>query len=333
MGETTVSVIAGFCAGISEVLVGHPFDTIKTKIQTQAVDRVGDKVVYKGPLHCASAIIRREGLAGLYRGILSPLIQNAMGVALLFGAMDWLREHLGASIFAPHRFVLACVLIGTIESVLYCPLEHVKARLQVGTGRRGAAAARRGPIGGVGVGVGVGGGGGGGGGGKNVAELQLAGSLQVMRDILTAKGPLGLYHGWVFQWLKETGRGGSKHAHPEGLHWLHIWPAGSLAGMAYYSVGFPFDTIKTRMQTDSLTHPRYRSFIHAGLQVLHEEGSWRELYRGLSACLLRAIPGSAVQFIMFEIVASVLTAMVTFHSSVKPHMANMEHFVHLEHFV
>lgn len=86
------------------LMAGHPFDTIKTSIQTQSQDRVGEKTLYRGPLHCATTLIGREGFSGLYKGIAAPLVQNALGVALLFGAMDWLREAFGASIFAPHRF-------------------------------------------------------------------------------------------------------------------------------------------------------------------------------------------------------------------------------------
>lgn len=336
MADTRISVVAGFCAGIAEILIGHPFDTIKTRIQTQSQDRVGDKILYRGPLHCAVTIIRREGLAGLYKGLAAPLIQNALGVALLFGAMDWLRGVLGASIFAPHRFVLACFLIGTVESVLYCPFDHIKARLQVG-------AAKRGRRGGVSVNT-----------GKNAAEVHVSNAMQVMREVIAVKGPLGLYYGWIFQWLKETtgnvalfgvydivmlllgepgaGRGGSRHAHPEGLHWMHIWPAGSLAGMAYFAVGYPFDTVKSRLQTDSLTSPRFKGPLHAVMRILQDEGSILELYRGLSVCLIRAIPGSAAQFVVFEVIYSLLSAMATIHQTIGPHMANMDHFTGLDHF-
>lgn len=178
MGDAAIGVFAGFCAGIVEVLVGHPFDTIKTKLQTQDVDRVGDKVLYRGPVHCATATIRREGLGGLYKGIASPLVQNALGVALLFGAMDYMREHMGATIFAPHRFVLACCLIGAIESVIYCPLDHIKTRLQVNHARTRPRTSK--PMAGA---------------GKSVGERHLAGALQAAQEVMRARGPLGLYHG------------------------------------------------------------------------------------------------------------------------------------------
>eukprot|EP00271_Cylindrocystis_brebissonii_P017964 TRINITY_DN4898_c0_g1_i1.p1 TRINITY_DN4898_c0_g1~~TRINITY_DN4898_c0_g1_i1.p1 ORF type:complete len:255 (+),score=44.21 TRINITY_DN4898_c0_g1_i1:456-1220(+) len=254
--------------------------------------------------------------------------------------MDWLRDVLGASIFSPHRFILACFLIGTVESIIYCPFDHVKARLQVGAARRGGGARRtasqkKGDA-------------------ASVAEVHIAGVMQVVREVLAAKGKFGLYYGWIFQWLKETtgnvalfgvydvvllllgepgaGRGGSRHAHPEGLHWLHIWPAGSLAGMAYFSVSYPFDTMKSRLQTDSLSLPRFKGPFHAFIRIWEDEGSLRELYRGLSVCLVRAIPGSAAQFIVFELVYTFLSAMAHVHQKLAPHLGNMEHFANLDHF-
>lgn len=57
--------------------------------------------------------------------------QEALGVALLFGAREWLRNNTGADITRPGAFILACCLIGLLESLIYCPLDHLKARMQV----------------------------------------------------------------------------------------------------------------------------------------------------------------------------------------------------------
>lgn len=52
-------------------------------------------------------------------------------MAMLFGARDWLREHLDATLANPPALVLSCCIIGLAESVLYCPLDLLKARMQV----------------------------------------------------------------------------------------------------------------------------------------------------------------------------------------------------------
>lgn len=60
------------------------------------------------------------------------------------------------------------------------------------------------------------------------------------------------------------------------------------------------DVIKTRMQTDSLTNPRYKGVVHCAQKIVAEEGL-RSMFRGLSPCLLRAFPANAAAFYIFEL--------------------------------
>jgi Mitochondrial carrier protein len=80
--------------------------------------------------------------------------------------------------------------------------------------------------------------------------------------------------------------------------------AGAAAGVAYWSAFYPADTVRSEVQTR----------VHAGaspsfLQVFREvyQGSGvRGLYRGLSTAVIRAIPGNAVCFSVYELVAGTL---------------------------
>lgn len=49
-------------------IVGHPFDTIKVRLQTS------EKTQFKGPLDCLLQTVRNEGLRGLYKGATPPLV-------------------------------------------------------------------------------------------------------------------------------------------------------------------------------------------------------------------------------------------------------------------
>jgi len=62
-----MDIIAGTCGGVAVVLVGHPFDTTKTRMQT-APERF-----YAGSLDCVLKTYRWEGMKGFYAGICSPL--------------------------------------------------------------------------------------------------------------------------------------------------------------------------------------------------------------------------------------------------------------------
>ena len=64
LSESTISVLSGTLGGMAQVLVGHPFDTIKVRLQTKEVKAID----------CLKNTLKLEGLSGFYRGIASPLV-------------------------------------------------------------------------------------------------------------------------------------------------------------------------------------------------------------------------------------------------------------------
>ncbi|KAJ3029835.1 hypothetical protein HDV00_009368 [Rhizophlyctis rosea] len=69
--------IAGTVGGWAQVAAGHPFDTLKVRLQTQ-----GDPPKYKSAMDCFKITLKEEGPMGLYKGASSPL----MGVGIWFNA-------------------------------------------------------------------------------------------------------------------------------------------------------------------------------------------------------------------------------------------------------
>ena len=63
------SFAAGGVGGICAVIVGHPFDLVKVRMQT------AEKGVYSGALDVVRKTIAREGMRrGLYAGVSAPLV-------------------------------------------------------------------------------------------------------------------------------------------------------------------------------------------------------------------------------------------------------------------
>lgn len=60
--------IAGVFSGVTKLVVGHPFDTIKVRLQTTK------NAQFKGPLDCVMQTVRKEGLSGFYKGATPPLV-------------------------------------------------------------------------------------------------------------------------------------------------------------------------------------------------------------------------------------------------------------------
>ena len=74
MTEAVLGGLAGALYGSANVIVGHPFDTIKTKMQAQ-MSYMDYRSSYRSTL---MKVIKNEGLFGLYRGC----GVNAMGVVV-----------------------------------------------------------------------------------------------------------------------------------------------------------------------------------------------------------------------------------------------------------
>jgi solute carrier family 25 carnitine/acylcarnitine transporter 20/29 len=63
------SFVAGGFGGVCAVVVGHPFDLVKVRMQT------AEKGVYTSAIDCLRKSVARDGLRrGLYAGISAPLV-------------------------------------------------------------------------------------------------------------------------------------------------------------------------------------------------------------------------------------------------------------------
>ena len=63
------SLVAGGVGGVCAVLVGHPFDLVKVRMQT------AERGVYTGAVDVVRKTVAREGLRrGLYAGVSAPLV-------------------------------------------------------------------------------------------------------------------------------------------------------------------------------------------------------------------------------------------------------------------
>ncbi|KAF8346419.1 carnitine/acyl carnitine carrier, partial [Amanita rubescens] len=69
----TVDFIAGTLSGIAGLIVGHPFDTIKVRLQSPTI--AGK---YSSTLHAFVSIVHEERLPVLFKGITSPLVRPAL---------------------------------------------------------------------------------------------------------------------------------------------------------------------------------------------------------------------------------------------------------------
>uniref|UniRef100_A0A0N5AM22 Mitoferrin n=1 Tax=Syphacia muris TaxID=451379 RepID=A0A0N5AM22_9BILA len=89
--------------------------------------------------------------------------------------------------------------------------------------------------------------------------------------------------------------------------WVHF-VAGSMAGLAEHCVMFPFDSVKTRLQS-LVTCPEVKcpTAMHCVMSMAKREG-WRRPFRGVNAMIAGAVPAHALYYTVYERFKYMLTS-------------------------
>mgnify|MGYP002787600762 FL=1 len=111
MFEFPKEAVCGLMAGGSQVIVGHPFDTVKVLLQTGK---------YSGVLTC----LRGQTIFSLYNGVLSPLLGVGVCNSVLFHSFASFKDLTGNNV------LLSGALAAVPTALVNCPVELVKIRLQ-----------------------------------------------------------------------------------------------------------------------------------------------------------------------------------------------------------
>jgi solute carrier family 25 carnitine/acylcarnitine transporter 20/29 len=258
------SVAMGTFSGVTCVVVGHPLDTIKVRMQTGAT----------GPI-----------FRGLFRGIVPPLLAvtpSWIGVFLAYGAA---LKVVGSNDLS--SVALAGGISGLAYSVVMCPFELVKVnaqKSQVSTLealRKVWRAAAEGSSGSTSAAAAA--------GGPPRILNGLKGMYRGMgscvgRDV--AQSAVYYYCAESLNrspWMNQTFGDATPLA------------AGACTGLAHSIAEFPFDTVKNRFQTD-LSLRRY-SEVFAELRA---PGVLSSVARALVPALTRAVLAHSVSFVAVQ---------------------------------
>jgi len=279
--------VAGSASGVSLVLAGHAFDTIKVRLQAQ-----GANGRFKGPIHCLVGTLKEEGLKGLYKGATPPMVMTGFINSTMFGLMGmckkyWQKKNPDTPPTIPQ--VMFCgSTTGAMISVIVTPIEGVKARLQVQYALPpGQTPLYKGPI-------------------DCVKKLFRTGGIRA----LYAGWIATIFHrgsNWSYFGAYEAARRFLTPPGSEGkLSPLASLVAGGCAGTAFWLSCYPIDVVKTKMQTAPVdgTSP-YKGYVHCIKTIYRNEG-WRAFFKGLSPCLIRSVPANSAAFFTFEFVYHLL---------------------------
>jgi len=160
-----------------------------------------------------------------------------------------------------------------------------------------------------------------------IDRKSLQGPRSIFLQVLRADGVRGLWLGQTGTFLREAGGAVawfgtkewvSKHlsAHRQGLpasdHRVNVrdlamWEsavAGACAGVAYNVALFPADSVKSALQTEEEMRPKGglapRSTFLGTFRALYKARGLGGLYAGLGVTVARAMPSSAMIFVIYD---------------------------------
>lgn len=262
------------------MLVGHPFDLVKVQHQTNSHGATSQK----GTFATLRDIVRKNGLRGMYVGVMAPLIAVAPIFATSFWGFDvgdkLVRQVFGVSSPGTPLNLMQLALAGGFSAfptaVVMVPAERIKCLLQTQgdqQGVRGGGSTRRHYDGFSDCAT------------QLFRENGLAGlykgtSLTLMRDV-----PGNIVYFGVYELAKRA-----LGENPSAALF-----AGALAGISFWPVVLPMDCLKSRFQTGN-----YDNIGQVYTELMKEEGPGG-FFNGIRPAMIRSAPANAISFMGAEL--------------------------------
>lgn len=254
---------------------------------------------YRGPVDCFRQSFQQDGIRGLYRGISAPLTGAAVENSSLFFSYRIAQKVLQTSVYSPSEplpfsgLLISGAASGAFTSLLLTPVELVKCKMQVPASSAG----------------------------------HKPGPLNIIASIFRHHGLLGFWRGQMGTLIRETGGSAAWFGSYEGVSKLfrkysrsspHLnvtsaggselpplpvyqqMLAGAAAGVNYNFLFYPADTIKSRMQTEEISHRNVQRSFWSIAKALWQQQGLKGLYRGCGITVARSAPSSAFIFAIYE---------------------------------
>lgn len=277
LADNVKSFAAGGFGGICAVLTGHPFDLVKVRLQTG---------LYNSSVQCVKQTIAKDGLTGLYRGVLPPLL----GVTPMFAVSFWgydvgkrlVSTYTGKSIdqFEIKEISTAGFISAIPTTLVAAPFERVKVMMQIQEGNKLKSMA------------GV------------VAEMYKTGGLRSIFKgsvaTLARDGPGSALYFATYEYLKKE-----LSSPGEDLSLFAIMTAGGFAGVSMWLGVFPIDTIKSTQQSSNVPIS-----ILQTTKNIYAKGGIKAFFPGVGPALARSFPANAATFLGVELARKALDLII-----------------------
>ncbi|OBZ91769.1 putative mitochondrial carrier C29A3.11c [Choanephora cucurbitarum] len=334
------TIVAASAAAVVGVISGYPFDSIKTRLQTQHYDSIGA---------CIKQTYKDEGIRGLFRGVVPPLVTVSIIKSISFSVYENTKAYCKAHhpVLFNQDTMLSTMSVstfaggvsGALIALLSCPFELVKVQkqlefllLQTSSISAGVTVMHIRPPNElprptivnkttVGAGLPV----------KPIVcppviiksapplahkdekLFTSTSSWHSVREIIKKRGLFGLYSGFTLHLVRDTIGTGVYFGGYETTKYvlngsqnassagpLTQFLAGGICGIMCWIVVFPLDLVKTLIQKEILVKEPKYKSTIECVQDIYSRDRLAGFYRGITVTLIRAFPIHSLNFLVYE---------------------------------
>ncbi|KAI4760185.1 hypothetical protein E4T51_06757 [Aureobasidium sp. EXF-12344] len=265
------SLVAGGAGGVAAVIVGHPFDLVKVRLQTAQAG------VYSGAMDVVRRTVAKEGLVRGYD----------LGKKLV-SSLSTVENNQ----FTTGQICAAGAFSAVPTTAIAAPFERVKVLLQIQGQKTLAPGEKPKYAGGVDV----------------VRQLYREGGIRsVFRGsamTLARDAPGSAAYFAAYETVKRALTPKNADGTPGELSLLAVMAAGGAAGIAMWIPVFPVDTVKSRLQSAD-GNPT----ISGTVKELYRRGGYKAFFPGIGPAMARAVPANAATFLGVELAQKAMTKM------------------------
>ncbi|KAI5963690.1 YMC1 [Candida pseudojiufengensis] len=276
-------IVAGFIGGAVQVLIGQPADLVKIRLQTTNAN---------SSIQVIKDVWQNEGILAFYKGTLPPLIGVGVCVSLQFyGFHETKRQILQYTgqkqlNLWPQTYI-AGAMAGVVNTPVASPVEQLRILSQSS---------------------------------KTGQSISM---LNTIKQIYNTQGFKGIYRGFNITLLREFQAYGvwfliyetiiqklikyHKFKSRDSISTPELLASGALAGNALWLSSYPLDVIKSNIQSDGFgANSKFKGSIAKAARYIYQNHGYMGFWRGLTPCLLRAVPCSAGTFASVELALRVM---------------------------
>ena len=235
-------------------------------------------------------------VAGLYKGVLAPIVSAGLINATVFGVHGSIMARLQPDHSTPRlaNSFIAGAAGGFVSCLITSPTELIRIRMQMqGIGQREVFLEYTGHHSAPG------------------AHKYYNNTYDCFKKIYRTEGIVGLYRGNLTTILRETPSFGCyfitmdyfRHQSAQffGIHFDEVGPVtlligGGFSGMACWLISYPFDVVKSRLQVDGLEGNEYKGTMDCFRKTYRTAGIGG-FFKGITPTLVRAFPVNATTWL------------------------------------